>query len=185
MPATGGAPQNLTSHPSYDLVPSWSSDGAWIYFGSNRSGSWQVWKIRSSGAGAAERITRNGGFAAQESKHPEAGVLYYTHVHDEGLWQKALAGGEEIKTPIPLFRKDWGNWAVGRHGIYFVYRDWGVAWQVAYYDFAREETSYLTQLSGNWAWTLPGMSLSPDEAWLLFTDSDLINSDIMMVDGYP
>ena len=185
MPASGGASRNLTSHPSYDLVPNWSNDGEWIYFGSNRTGSWQVWKIRSSGVGAAERVTRNGGFAAQESKHPEAGVLYYTRVHDEGLWQKALEGGEEIATPVPLFRKDWGNWAVGRNGIYFVYREWGVAWHVAYYDFVREETFYLTRLQGNWAWTLPGMSLSPNEAWLLFTDSDLINSDIMMVDGYP
>jgi hypothetical protein len=90
----------------------------------------------------------------------------------------------EEKTPLPLFSKDWGNWAAGKRGIYFVYRDWGVSWHVAFFDYERQDLETLTTVKGNWAWTLPGLSLSPDESALLFTQSDLTNSDIMLIDGF-
>ena len=38
IPASGGKPRRLTSHPANDHVPSFSRDGKWIYFSSNRSG---------------------------------------------------------------------------------------------------------------------------------------------------
>ena len=36
------------------LVPSYSRDGRWIYFASERSGDWQVWKVPSSGGNAVK-----------------------------------------------------------------------------------------------------------------------------------
>src|SRR2546422_4241172 len=38
-------------------VPTWSRDGKWIYFSSNRTGSWQIWKVPSVG-GSAIQVTR-------------------------------------------------------------------------------------------------------------------------------
>ena len=38
IPAAGGKPRNLTSHPATDAFPSFSRDGKWIYFNSNRTG---------------------------------------------------------------------------------------------------------------------------------------------------
>jgi Tol biopolymer transport system component len=40
----GGNPRRITTHPASDLGGSWSGDGRWIYFTSNRTGSYQVWK---------------------------------------------------------------------------------------------------------------------------------------------
>ena len=41
--------------------PDYSPDGKWIYFNSDRSGSWDIWRMPAAGAGAgdekAERIT--------------------------------------------------------------------------------------------------------------------------------
>ena len=45
IPAGGGAVRRLTNNPAHDTAPSWSHNGNWIYFGSNRSGEFQIWKI--------------------------------------------------------------------------------------------------------------------------------------------
>jgi Tol biopolymer transport system component len=48
-------------NPGYDDGPDYSPDGRWIYFNSDRSGSWDIWRIPADGAGAddakAERVT--------------------------------------------------------------------------------------------------------------------------------
>jgi hypothetical protein len=48
------------------VVPSWSRDGNSIYFASNRTGRWQVWK-HSVASGEESQVTRNGGCAVLES----------------------------------------------------------------------------------------------------------------------
>lgn len=57
----GGDERRLTTHAGYDDGPDYSPDGRWIYFNSDRSGSWDIWRIPADGAGPddakAERIT--------------------------------------------------------------------------------------------------------------------------------
>ncbi|HEY1341661.1 MAG TPA: hypothetical protein VGF59_29320 [Bryobacteraceae bacterium] len=61
IPASGGEELRLTSNPGYDDGPDYSPDGKWIYFNSNRSGSWDIWRMPADGAGdrdaKAERVT--------------------------------------------------------------------------------------------------------------------------------
>ena len=45
---------------------SWSQDGEWMYFGSRRSGRWEVWKV-SVGGGEPIQVTQDGGQLAFES----------------------------------------------------------------------------------------------------------------------
>src|SRR5713226_3739280 len=67
--------------------PRWSGDGQWIYYGSNRTGANQVWKIPSRG-GTPVQITRNGGYASSESS--DGKWLYYTRdLSDVHLWKMA------------------------------------------------------------------------------------------------
>jgi Tol biopolymer transport system component len=51
----------------------WSRDGKRIYFGSNRTGRFEIWKMPSDG-GPAVRITKGGGIASIEGRD---GFLYY------------------------------------------------------------------------------------------------------------
>ena len=53
--AATGQMTRITTESSEDVVPSWSNDGKWIYFASNRTGSMQVWKSPSAG-GAARQV---------------------------------------------------------------------------------------------------------------------------------
>ena len=62
-PGDGGESVQLDSNPGYDDGPDYSPDGKWIYFNSDRAGSWDVWRIPAGGAGPgdakAEQITND------------------------------------------------------------------------------------------------------------------------------
>jgi TolB protein len=64
VPTAGGEQEQLTSKPAYDDGPDYSPDGQWIYFNSNRSGGWDIWRMPVTGAGPndarAEQVTNDG-----------------------------------------------------------------------------------------------------------------------------
>lgn len=93
--ANGGKPETITSGSFNDVAPSWSVDGKSLFFGSNRSGSWQIWKVSIDGSHAPQQVTSNGGMVALES--PNRRYLYYTKNMAPGLWRQQLAGGRERK----------------------------------------------------------------------------------------
>ena len=86
IPAAGGKPRNLTSHPASDAFPSFSRDRQWIYFNSNRTGELRIWKIPASG-GDAVQVTNSVGFAPFES--PDGACLYY--MRDPGQAEPVVA----------------------------------------------------------------------------------------------
>jgi TolB protein len=61
VPAQGGTEQALTSQGPYDDGSEYTPDGKWIYFNSERSGGWDIWRMPPDGAGPddkkAERVT--------------------------------------------------------------------------------------------------------------------------------
>jgi Tol biopolymer transport system component len=63
VPASGGEPVQLNSNTGYDDGPDYSPDGKWIYYNTDRTGSWEVWRIPAEGAGPndqkAEQITND------------------------------------------------------------------------------------------------------------------------------
>src|SRR5215470_1164316 len=75
VPAAGGRPKRLTSHPANDIIPSFSADNQWIYFSRIRGGESNIWKVPVSG-GAEVQVTQNVGWVALES--PDGAAVYYT-----------------------------------------------------------------------------------------------------------
>src|SRR2546428_11292498 len=82
----------MTAEPSDEGRPSFSMDGKWIYFRSNRSGKDEIWKM-PRGGGAAAQVTQGGGFEAIETL--DGKTLYFARSRAEsGLWSMPAAGGE-------------------------------------------------------------------------------------------
>jgi Tol biopolymer transport system component len=92
--AAGGAPGRLTKHSMDETGPSFSRDGSWVYFASNRSGAWDIWRVPSSG-GSEERVTTMGADSSGARDSLDGKTLYFTR--DRGLYARSLTGGAERK----------------------------------------------------------------------------------------
>jgi TolB protein len=61
VPVKGGKEERLTSDPGHEDGADYSPDGKWIYFNSDRTGGFDIWRIPAKGAGKndknAQRIT--------------------------------------------------------------------------------------------------------------------------------
>lgn len=58
VPAVGGQEERLTSAGGYDDGPEYPPDGRWIYFNSNRSGRWEIWRIPAAGGGPSDELAQ-------------------------------------------------------------------------------------------------------------------------------
>jgi hypothetical protein len=113
----GGPVRQLTREPSNEVLPNFSQDGKYVYFSSDRTGGWQIWK-QSLDGDAAQQIARDQGFAAQES--PDQRWLYYSKPDANGLFRLSLAGGKETSVLASLPAASWGAWTlVGDKVLYF------------------------------------------------------------------
>jgi Tol biopolymer transport system component len=179
--AEGGPPRRLTTGTSYDGMPSWSRDGRWIYFASNRSGGFQVWKVPVEG-GEAVQLTKNGGFRACES--PDGKFIYYSKLDASGLWRIPVEGGEESLILDQLQKGYFAAWAVVDRGIYFINPEPKPPATIEFFSFATRRITRIASLekeSFEWSSTL---AISPDERWILYTQRDQSGSDIMLVENF-
>jgi Tol biopolymer transport system component/DNA-binding winged helix-turn-helix (wHTH) protein len=87
-------PRRVTSDPSNDLAPSFSHDRRHLFFGSDRSGAWQIWKASVEGDSAPECVTRNGGYVSRSSSDGRS--LYFTKFDRAGLFRLDLSTGDEV-----------------------------------------------------------------------------------------
>ncbi len=112
--ADGGPVEPLTSDDFRNVRPSWSLDGRWIYFGSNRTGDWQIWKTPSVG-GTPEQVTRGGGLEPIVS--PEGRSLTTRRPPPEqGIWE-VLRRRQEVQI-VPRGRQM--SFDVAENGIFMM-----------------------------------------------------------------
>ena len=107
----------LVRDPSDDVAPSFSRDGNWIYFSSNRSGRNEVYRIPAAGGAHAVRLTQNGGWAALESLDGKS--IYYSKANvtcGSPLFLRSLGGGPERKIVDSACGR---GFAVTEHGLYY------------------------------------------------------------------
>jgi Tol biopolymer transport system component/DNA-binding winged helix-turn-helix (wHTH) protein len=183
----GGSPRRLTEESADGYMPSWSNDGHWIYFSSNRTGEFQIWRMPVEG-GQAVRVTKNGGFEALEG--PDGRSLYYSKIdkHEARsgsahLWKISLENGKEtLALDEPVYTR---YWTVTKRGIYFIPADWSRRPAIELFSFATGQVTQVVPLERPpVAYANPGLTISPDGRWILCALVEQDSSDIMLVENF-
>ncbi len=173
--AAGGPVERVTSDPNTEVNGSYSPDGKWIYFRSERSGTSQIWRMPAAG-GKAEQITRHGADYGQVSM--DGRTLYYTG-WGPGLRTVPVAGGTPaILDPFAHRRA----FAVRTEGIYYIRKRPQEVWyELVFLDLATSEKRVLTRLDGP---IFQGLAVSPDRKTFLYSRYEDPNIDLMLVENF-
>jgi Tol biopolymer transport system component len=175
----GGRPYLVSTFPDTDNgAPNWSRDGQWIYFYSaHESGPLQLWKVPFKG-GTPVRVTRNGGVYAIESDDGRS--LFFSKYGQPGVWNMPLKGGEESR--VLDQPTNWWEWALAPTGIYY-FSDVIPNGRIEFFDFATREKNSILSLEKPASY-FGGLAISPDGRSLLFGQTDLDDSYIMLVKNF-
>jgi Tol biopolymer transport system component len=178
--AAGGQPRRITPYPSDEDVPSFSRDGKWIYFSSNRGGKDEIWRIPAAG-GESVQVTDKGGSVAFESW--DGKTLYYTKssgLAPVPLFARSPADGPErqiLDSVVPR-----AFFVPVEDGIYHIARaDRDGAYPLQFFDLATGRSRVLTRIEGRLWW---GLTVSPDRKTFLFSVVKPLNYDLMLVENF-
>jgi Tol biopolymer transport system component/DNA-binding winged helix-turn-helix (wHTH) protein len=115
-----GSSRTLISDTPAIVAPAWSANGNSIYFGSLRTGDWQIWNVDVA-TGRVRQVTADGGYAATES--PDGESLYVARLDGRGLYRRSIAGGpgdNETLVAERILAEQWPNWGLYDRGLYYV-----------------------------------------------------------------
>jgi eukaryotic-like serine/threonine-protein kinase len=176
----GSGLRQITRDPGSEVVPSWSRDGRFIYYASNRTGRYEAWRVAVEG-GTEEQLTSEGGAVPVES--PDGRTLYYQAAERGALLARPISGGRprSVLPCVPTLQ----SWAVGPRGIVHVECDPPSADEPAvqtlrYLDFATGKDEPLATVEGS---SIVGVSVSPDGKSILY-GRNVMSSALMMIDNF-
>jgi dipeptidyl aminopeptidase/acylaminoacyl peptidase len=188
--ADGGTPRRLTTSFGENCAPSWSRDGKSIYFGSSRSGDFQVWKVSvrsgETPSQPAVQITQGGGFRAFESA--DGKYLYYAKGRGKrGLWRRSLPSTPaSTEEPVLESLQEWGWWSLTGHIIYFLELPPSVdpRVQLKALDLADNRIREITRVPYPVARETPAIAASQDGQHVVYVQIGSSDAHIMLVENF-
>jgi Tol biopolymer transport system component/DNA-binding winged helix-turn-helix (wHTH) protein len=173
-------PTKLKTNIRESSHPFWSHDGKWIYFRGYEGVGRQLYRC-PAGGGAATLL------AASEDlripiESPDSKVLYFPWRNDDAnMMMLALDRPDGTPQQVPDMPKisSEAQWAVVPDGIYF--SPLNNPRSICFYDFATRHTREIFRTDKDLA---EGMSISPDRRYMLYSQIDESNSDIMLVSNF-
>jgi Tol biopolymer transport system component/DNA-binding winged helix-turn-helix (wHTH) protein len=172
-------PRKLVTNIRKMSGPSWSRDGKWIYFKSYEALGQKIYRCSATGGTAVALGGQPDGTLPQESF--DGNVLYFaTRLANTGLSMLSLKGAfpeSAVEGLPPIIQEN--LWTVVPRGVYFVPADSPKS--LRYFDFATKKIRQIFETQKGFG---DGLSVSPDGRWLLYSQIDEENSDIMLVDNF-
>jgi tricorn protease-like protein len=158
--ADGTDTRQFTKSDGIERSPTWSADSQHVYFGSNRTGQFEIWKKPVAG-GEAVQITEDGGAEAFEP--PEwPGLLFVKQRPEMGIYAKRSTG-----TGIINRGGLEGAWTVNRDGIYFLGRANEPRPAIYFTRGQRWRPTVVAEIPGRLPRRRPGFDVSPDGEWVV------------------
>jgi Tol biopolymer transport system component len=173
--AAGSAPRRVTFEPSDENWPFWSRDGKWLYFSSDRTGRSEIWRVPFAG-GPQEQVTRSGGHTAYESVDGQ--TLFYTKRFSGPLFARLLSGGAERQV-LPYVNLN--SFFPVAEGIYYIGRWSGEYYPLEFSQFSSNRSRLLGKLDIRASY---GLSVSPDQKTILFSQSVNVGAHLMMIENF-
>jgi serine/threonine protein kinase/sugar lactone lactonase YvrE len=164
-------------------APGWSTDGQWIYYSTSMDKKPGIYQVSPQG-GKAGLLTS--GEADTLEVSPDGKNLYYSvGFRQMRIHRLSLATGTNTLLPQSV-TADTVAWTVATTGIYFLRQDTRDNASVHYYSFSDGSTRMAASLPANKRLTpfIGGLSLSPDEKWLLYSQIDEQQSDITLIENF-
>ncbi len=178
---SGGRTHQLTGPGANARPAGYSADGRWLYYASDAEKGWQIWKMRPDGS-QASRVTRSGGLSAREDGNGE--WLYIVRPDRPGLWRlpagetEGEEGLEVVMDDFPI-RPGYENWFLQGQRFYSLIP--GQAAPIAVkVDFDAMTADTLAAVPGI---ASPSLTVSPDDAFLLYSRVDRNESDLKLVEN--
>lgn len=169
-------PRQVSSNVQNLALPTWSGDCKWLFASDGHD---TVYRLPARG-GDAVRATDKASWYGVVSR----GRLFFNVKQGSriAIWSKPVAGGqEEPVRGMPMLDAA-ESWAATPRGIY--YSEWlENPPSLNFYEFSSATTKRLLTLPRNRR-IGEGLSVSPDARWLIYSQTDDEQSDIMLVDGF-
>jgi len=176
--AEGGEPVQITRDHSRELTSSFSHDGQWIYYTSNKQEKLQILKKPIDG-GAAILVSSNGGYRPTESADGQ--TVFYEKVTEshQGIWEKPVNGGREKK--LFILQQSWiGDWTVTSNGIYYSKRTRDRHYEIGFYDFTSRTVTPLFQTDKSFF----SFGFDPESRIALFSREERDEGDIVLMENF-
>ena len=113
--ASGGAPRLVSSTPFAEGAGSWSRDGRFIYFSSDRSGRPEIWRVPAAG-GREVQVTDAGGLIGLEAYDGRTFYYVKTRTSPQPLFARTLGSAAERKVVDGLMSR---TFAVDEKGVFY------------------------------------------------------------------
>jgi Tol biopolymer transport system component len=180
--AESGRPRRLTHELSAEGAASFSRDGRFVYFFSDRNGRPQIWKMPVDG-GPAVQVSRGDGFYVG-GESGDARSVYYSDAHGEGIWRVPVDGGEA--TPVVRGVGFVSGWDLSPAGIYYATTQQlelaGEEYTILFLDLATGRSEALLREEGPFLHY--ALAVSPDEKWILYSEQPVPQSELMLTENF-
>jgi Tol biopolymer transport system component/DNA-binding winged helix-turn-helix (wHTH) protein len=175
-------PRKLVTNVSSAIRPSWSRDGKWIYFLSLENGRFGPYRC-PAGGGEAIALSSNIHEGEKVLESFDGRKAYFAtpaglnaQLREVSLDAQPGVATDAIQGTIV---KDYSTWTLVPGGIYFVPAT--APKSMRYFDFATKQMRTVFESDKDFE---GGLSISPDGRWILYSQVDEPDSDIMLVDHF-